>query len=224
MATIKTWSDYLEVVQQHAGATNVFRGENKDSFELKPSVGRERASKRSHSEIMEKQLLENFSQKIALLVETNRLDDWDTMAFAQHVGVPTRLLDWSLSPLVALFFALEGDHKSDRVVYAYKIKSFVDDSARSRSPFSAPGARTFIPKQFHPRFKSQRAVFTVHSDPTKHFSSNNLERHIIAAECVAFLKRSLFKMGVDYWHIYPDAEGIGRQLKWQFNHGVPSTG
>lgn len=75
----------------------VYRGLQDASYDLSTALNR---LGESH---LEKHLLRNF-RKYSQIEDTDK-SVWNWLAIAQHHGLPTRLLDWTYSPLVALHFA-----------------------------------------------------------------------------------------------------------------------
>lgn len=96
-----------------------FRGHRKSTFVLKPTLFRHKNSRYEEIVKIERKLYREFYNRSPSFDVIQRKDQWDLLFLMQHYRVPTRLLDWTASPLSALFFALfQADEKQDATVWA----------------------------------------------------------------------------------------------------------
>ena len=102
MATVETVGEFLEYIQaNHASADDFwYRGHASVGWGLSPSVFRTPGRQEN-----ERLLLKRFMQEARRHSSDVPSEEWDWTFLAQHHFVPTRLLDWSESPLVGLYFA-----------------------------------------------------------------------------------------------------------------------
>jgi hypothetical protein len=140
---------------------------------------------------LEEHVLRNFIRYSRPHLGTEPVNDWELLVSAQHHGVPTRLLDWTYSPLVAAFFATRpDDEERDRAVWRLDWKAvhekfgfrplallmteldglFGEDGHFTpwrlfcRNPNDAPFACLMEPPSLDQRIVAQAAAFTVCSD------------------------------------------------------------
>jgi hypothetical protein len=86
-------------VPEHAHSTLVFRGLARSEYSHVSSLARLEGDYAA----LERHLVRNFRKYAHREVPGPTM--WDWLALGQHHGLPTRLLDWTFSPLVALHFA-----------------------------------------------------------------------------------------------------------------------
>jgi hypothetical protein len=89
-----------------------FRGMADKDFKLETTLMRLRHSPDILKDI-ERRLLSSFRKYAYKFFDVN-YSDWHWISVAQHHGLPTRLLDWSFSPFVAMHFATEDLAKMDK--------------------------------------------------------------------------------------------------------------
>jgi hypothetical protein len=80
-----------------------FRGHSRTGWHLEPGLSR------IGKLAAETQVTKRFKQNAYQFLSHIPQHEWEWMFLMQHYGVPTRLLDWTENPLIALYFATRED-------------------------------------------------------------------------------------------------------------------
>ncbi len=89
---------------------NLFRGSPNAAFPLETSLQR---NCKDRQKALESSILRNFSKYAASEAPSLSSSIWRQMTLGQHHGLPTRLLDWTYSPLMAMHFATSVENLSE---------------------------------------------------------------------------------------------------------------
>ncbi len=216
------------------GRSNLFRGQRDGSKPLVPAIWRspyidtEVSRGEMGLESLESIMLHRYCTYAAshfppLINEGPRHEIlWRKIVVAQHHGLPTRLLDWTLSPLVALFFAVEAKELAgvDSAVLVMKDMGGVPVSTfacRNEHPpkftMSDDPLRDFgvlLPPLINQRMTAQASVFTVSASPQPLVPHLHIKIPSRASERIF---RELRMIGVDHGFIFPDLDGIANRVR-----------
>jgi hypothetical protein len=154
----------------------------------------------------------------------------------QHHGLPTRLLDWTESPLVAIFFSLKENPEQNGTLWALSpflynqhhtgVKAILSTSNQLVSqvvgvPFS--NSADEVPRNFaiqspevHIRMMVQLSRFTIHGSRTPLEEEEGEEKYLIRFQVPAAAKRSLLE---ELWYLggresvlFPDLDHLASEL------------
>lgn len=225
---ISSLAAFLDVVQrEHFTAVRdcwAFRGHSSVSYKLIPSIGRIILRNSSSYPQHEQRVFREFKKHALPYIDKRPDNDFQWMAIAQHHGLPTRLLDWSFSPLVALYFAVTGDPDSDGSVFVMKTTGAIQGSvAKVQSVFEIKNACFYLPSVLSPRIRAQEGLFTLQADPRKCLAKQlpstwSLTTHTIDRRAKAHIRYSLYRLGIHDSALFPDMDGLARFISWR--HGI----
>jgi len=230
-ATTTSVVEVINFVKQFP-ETAIFRGENNIYDSLKPKIGRlfdnyykktELNSFESSFKDFENSIYSDFARYCEPYIEDVSIEDEvKVLTIGQHYGLPTRLLDWTENILVAIYFAIEGDHESDRRIHIYNTTRIIGVA----EVFSdkATLIHKYYPPIIHKRIISQSSLFTVcrypYIDMGKQVEGRTDQIFTevrIPHENVASIRSELSKLGINGKSIWPDIDGVIKYIEWFYS-------
>jgi hypothetical protein len=222
---VREWSDW-----EHGGARLWYRGQSRADWGLIPGEYR-------FTHIDPDEIRSEFQLKARPLLRDAPQSEWEWYFVMQHHGLPTRLLDWTTGGLLALHFALRGNSgEADAAVWVLDPWSLNETSLGKAELVlsSEPKAALYLPKLYAnkpavpnrpiavvppystSRITVQRGTFTVHGSVKRGLEklfSERLAKITIPKDSCLGLKRALRASGVGEFTVFPDLDGLCREIR-----------
>lgn len=258
---INSLSDFMKLFTSDISKDKRFyyRGETNKDNKLVPKILRDkilpdlketyelqdRATSNEVVNILETQLLEryrryamqhhNVGDNYSLHGSLPSADEW--ICIAQHHGLPTLLLDWSINPLVALYFAVkrDGNIEKEGHVWCMSLKKkeerehktvYVGEQNNEGGRISSRNSyenKIVVPWAFHRRIEAQTSRFvycgalldestSLNKQPIKTSAWESINRAVIPIDSKEHIRKQLEKMYLHEGTMFPSLDGYASYL------------
>lgn len=221
---IQSFHNYLDLV--HTYETGFFRGVRDSNYALIPKLGRINMDKihrlRTANSVfdVEKTIIDVFKRGAVPFLSKMPESEWEWLALMQHHGAPTRLLDWTYSPLIALHFAVEEvwawpqctQPTKDGAVY-YAHRGVVINRRSHPDPYVLNEVAVFSPPHISPRIPAQQAVFTVHNQPMTPYDAEDIIKLRIPRTLKVEVSDRLRRLGITPEKLFPGLDSLCFSIK-----------
>ncbi len=249
---VDTWTDFNAFAARRDGWA--FRGERDAAWPLLSSLSRRLMrtnAERADWQQREERAIRVFRRKAHVYLPDRSVlaDDLRCLAMMQHHGAPTRLFDFTKSPYVAAFFALE-QASQDAAVYALNTPALWElaprdeprltrDEVDPRRPgnferYFAVNGHAVVwfgePAEMDRRLVAQSGLLVVPGlldmplDTLLEVYDRGvplLEKVILGPELRAEALHALYRMNITQATLFPDLEGLARSIAYELDEMWP---
>lgn len=225
VTSLADYIEWTEIIKKSTRTeTLVFRGQQ-NNWPLLPSISRNGLP----SEILEneKKLFSRFKKEGKPCLHISPNNNWDWLVVAQHHGLPTRLLDWSYDPLIALWFALEkcdAEESSPEVWALTPLKEDYINILNKSEPFRGTRTKIFETNFSIPRVRAQKGCFVLFKHSPKFpkgfvplEKNAQLRKRIGRVRIAKYASKAMLKeiqdIGFTQEKLYPNIDRVAEKIK-----------
>lgn len=229
------YNEVLDVMGELNSDLLFFRGHGNPSWQLTPNINRFKYKTPTGLEKLEGVTFFDYKTRSGSLLERN-CSSWDIAFSMQHHGLPTRLLDWSESFAIALYFALKGVrgkqsccvwimnpfHLNKKYGWGEVLPhpSELDSSYEDYFILNEGKIKceydvlAISPLRHNSRMFNQHAGFTIHFNLDEKLDENNdfIHKVVIPHEAHDEARLFLKLAGITEFSIFQDLDGLSRDI------------
>jgi hypothetical protein len=180
----------------------------------------------------------NLKVVLSYLLKKEIKYDLDYLAYMQHYGVPTRLLDFSYSPYIAAYFAFEDPKNENVAIFSMNYKdvnssfanffnsSIINSSSKSSyfktidNLINENNPALYFVNQFHSfdRQFTQQSIFLANCSFNSSINEllvdqTNINKFILNKSERSKVLTDLDKMNINGHSLFPGLDGFSRRIK-----------